>query len=162
MLQFYFLSVLLNALTGIVLLFATNFLEKNAAKSSYPSSEDDFMFEPVAGTTPASSKDDLFGDSFLDDSTFRLGLGILTAFMGFIKLFTSLGGVCPVIDDLIPAIAGITGGFVILIEYLAVNRDDIILPDPVETFCIKGRKILGYSCIGAAVLHFILPRLILI
>lgn len=161
MLQFYFLSVLLNALTGIVLVFATNFLEKNASRSSYPASEDDFMFDAPAGTTPSSDGAQFFGDSFLDDSTFRLVLGILTAFMGFIKLFSSLGGSCPVLDDLLPALAGIAGGFVILIENLVVSRDDIILPDPIENFCISGRKILGYCCIGVAVMHFIVPRLLL-
>ena len=162
MLQFYFLSVLLNALTGIVLVFATDFLSKDAAKNSYPSSDDDFMFEPVDDTKSDSDKTQFFGDSFLDDMTFRLVLGILTAFMGFMKLFVSLGGSYPVLDDLLPALAGIAGGFLILIEYLVVNRDDIILPDPIETVCTSGRTIVGYYCIGAAVIHFVLPRLVFV
>lgn len=162
MLQFYFLSVLLNALTGIVLVCATDFLSTSASSPGTAPEDDDFLFGSEEGAAPEERRGPEAGGSFLDDMTFRLALGILTAFMGFMKLFVSFGGSCPVLGDLLPALAGIAGGAVLLVEHLAVGRDDILLPDALERFCTAGRRIVGCVCIGAAVLHFIVPRLLLV
>ena len=59
-------------------------------------------------------------------------------------------------------LAGIVGGLIVLLEFIAVRRSDIILPEFIEDFCIAGRKIVGICCIAAAVLHFLLPKLIVV
>ena len=162
MVQFYLLSVLLNALTGLVLVYATDFLKKNAEKNNYvPMSkdDDDFMFD--SDPDDDSAGEDLFGRSFLDDMNFRFVLGLLTTFVGFVKLLASMGPY-PVFDDFFPGLAGIVGGLIVLLEFIAVRRSDIILPEFIEDFCIAGRKIVGICCIAAAVLHFLLPKLIVV
>jgi hypothetical protein len=77
MVQLYFLSILLNGLSGYVLGFSGN--------------------EPDTG----------MGNSLrfsLNNSTFRLILGILTAVTGLLKLLSPIEGDVPVAGDLVPAI----------------------------------------------------------
>ena len=106
MLQFYFLSVLLNALTGFVLLFVDR-------------DDPDAVIE---GTMPA----------VLQDETFRLVLGILTCITGFFKLLSAVRGDIPVIGDLIPAFAGLIGGFTLLYDFYkqrSTDEEDTLQPD---------------------------------
>jgi hypothetical protein len=77
MLQFYFLSILLNAVTAFVLMYGD--IEDQAGESRLP--------------------------RIVLDETFRLVLGILTAVTGFFKLLTAIRGDIPVIGDLVPAAA---------------------------------------------------------
>ena len=71
MVQFYLLSVLLNALTGVVILFADRDDER----------------------TPGKIPDVLY------DETFRLVLGTLAGVVGFFKFLTVVRGDVPVVGD---------------------------------------------------------------
>ena len=135
MLQFYFLSVLLNAITGFVLLF----VDKD---------DPDVISE---GKVPA----------IMQDETFRLVLGILTCITGFFKLLTAVRGDVPVIGDLLPALAGLAGGFTLLYEFYKTRStlDEESLPSVVQKI-VAGKRYIGISCLFAAVLHFLFPTLL--
>jgi len=135
MLQFYFLSILLNAITGYVLLFADR--------------ED---LDPVSESrVPAIVRDD----------TFRLVLGILTAVTGFFKLLTAIRGDIPVIGDLLPALAGLAGGFLLLYEYYKLRStvEEETLPPLVQKI-VESKRYVGAACLMAAAFHFLFPTIL--
>lgn len=135
MLQFYFLSVLLNAITGAVLLFADR----------------DDLDSLVESKVPAIAHDE----------TFRLILGILTGVTGFFKLLTAVRGDVPVIGDLIPALAGLAGGFTLLYEFYKSRStaDDANLPAFFQKIVVS-KKYVGTACLLAAALHFLFPTVL--
>lgn len=135
MLQFYFLSILLNTVTGLVLLFADR-------------DEIDALSQVKV---PAMAKDE----------TFRLVLGILTGVTGFFKLLTAVRGDVPVIGDLVPAFAGLAGGFTLLYEFYktrsTIEQDNL---PPVIQKIISGRRYVGVACLVAAGFHFLFPTIL--
>ena len=135
MLQFYFLSILLNTVTGLVLLFVD---------------KDDLDSSP-ADKIPA----------FARDETFRLVLGILTGVTGFFKLLTAVRGDVPVIGDLIPALAGLAGGFTLLYDFYRTRStlEQENLPAFIQTI-VNSRKYVGMACVAAACLHFLFPTIL--
>ncbi len=140
MAQFYFLSILLNVLCGLVLVFGAN--------HALPDSGDE-----------AQSKS--FADGFkgLDDKTFRLVIGVLGAFVGLLKFLSVYRNDIPVIGDLFPALCGICGGAALLVEfYITTTTEDSMLPDWVRIVFVENRKYIGVACMISGVLHFILPQ----
>ena len=137
MLQFYFLSVLLNLATGLILLFSDR--------------------EDLEVLTDAKIS------SIVRDETFRLVLGILTAITGFFKLLTTVRGDVPVIGDLLPALAGLAGGFILLYEFyrLRSTLDETTLPKLMYTI-VSSKKYVGIICLTAACLHFLFPTVLFI
>jgi uncharacterized membrane protein YuzA (DUF378 family) len=135
MLQFYFLSVLLNAITGFVLLFADRDDLDSLTESKIP--------------------------AIAHDETFRLILGILTGVTGFFKLLTAVRGDVPVIGDLVPALAGLAGGFILLYEFYKSRStvDDATLPVFFQKI-IGSKKYVGTACLMAAALHFLFPTVL--
>ncbi len=135
MLQFYFLSILLNTVTGLVLLFADR-------------DEIDTLSQVQV---PAMARDE----------TFRLVLGILTGVTGFFKLLTAVRGDVPVIGDLVPAFAGLAGGFTLLYEFYktrsTIEQDN--LPPFIQKI-ITGRRYVGVACLVAAGFHFLFPTIL--
>ncbi len=135
MLQFYFLSILLNAITGYVLLFADRENTDALTDSRVP--------------------------SIVRDETFRLVLGILTAVTGFFKLLTAIRGDIPVVGDLLPALAGLVGGFMLLYEYYKPRSplEEDALPSVVLKI-IEGKRYVGVVCLGASAFHFLFPTVL--
>jgi len=133
MLQFYFLSILFNTATGLVLLVTDG--EDRVSEGKLP--------------------------VFVFDETFRLVLGILTAVTGFFKLLTAVRGDIPVIGDLLPALAGLAGGFALLYEFYKTRStvEDIQLP-PVVQRIVEGKRYVGIVSIIAAACHFLFPTVI--
>jgi hypothetical protein len=135
MLQFYFLSVVLNALAGYVLL---------------KGDED----SPI-----------VFKSGFsLKNETFRLVLGIASALVGLMKLLSVVEGDVPVIGDLFPSLAGFLAGFVLIFEYYR-GRASVEITDRVEKvdrLLIANKKVIGVAAIAASVLHFLFPRVLLL
>jgi hypothetical protein len=138
--QLWFLSVLLNVFSGLVLVFST--------RSGIEADADDESAAPA----------------FFQHPTFRFVLGILAALIGIIKLFVpiprgdALSGI-PVIGDLLPALAGIVGGGALLVDYYKnFSSLNIEFPAIVRKICIDNRKYAGIVCIIIAVLHFVFPR----
>jgi hypothetical protein len=137
MLQFYFLSVLLNAITGMILLFTDK--------------DDPDFVSPIR--MPAMSYDE----------TFRLVVGILAAITGFFKLLTAIQGDVPVIGDLIPALAGLAGGFTLIYEFyrLRSSTEEENLPRFVRKI-MSSKRYVGVACLIAAGLHFLFPNVLLL
>ena len=136
MLQFYFLSIFFNALTGFLI---------------------------VSGDSDGIPE---FGKKFFSakDETFRLVAGILAAVTGFLKILSPIEGDIPVIGDIVPALAGFLSGFVLVFEYYRV-RSTVNLPEQTEKIdriLLRNKKILGVAAIVTAALHFIFPKALLL
>ncbi len=132
MLQFYFLSIVLNLLTGISLIY----IQKEHLD--------------------ADKTRELF-----ESHNFKLITGILTTFTAVMKLLSVLPGDVPVAGDLIPVLAGLAGGISLLLDYYkAKSSVDLQLPLILQTLFTKGRTYIGYVCIGAGILHFLLPKVL--
>jgi len=177
MLQFYFLSILLNILAGLIMVYATDFMKKS---SSLQPSESDIGESVNAGMDIQSDdesenegdEDDSIFDkkiefalnskgTFFDDMTFRLVVAILSGLVGLMKLLSTVQEDVPIIGDLIPAIAGMSACFALLIEfYTQKSSVSFNLPEVLTSIFVGGRKYLGIFCIIAGVLHFIFPRVL--
>ncbi len=166
MLQFYFLSVLLNVVTGFILVYSAT---KTPLREN-PLDEDDFYSEIE------KDDDDPFSDSddekplkkkaqdafsvFISEPIFLLVLGMVSFFVGIIKFAYTQDGV-PFIGDFLTALAGVVSGICLILSWLD-TRDDlgIVLPSFFDIFLGDVRKFIGFFCIAAGVIHFIVPRLL--
>ena len=135
MLQFYFLSVLLNLLVGLVLFYGKKEESASGSDSSVFNKDQDLSFldedyQPEKKDTKQNVLEKLFGkESFTSDKLFQLVLGILSVFVAIIKLLSAVKGV-PFFGDLFPALAGILGGAAILLNYCMENAStEIKLPE---------------------------------
>ena len=180
MLQFYFLSVLLNLLAGLVFIYALNGESKKnmvLSDSSNPFGDENFSAdvpEKSPEEEPVSFDDDLSASPsekksaitalaapFLADKTFQLVVGILSALTGLMKLLSPIQYDIAVIGDLIPSLAGLAAGAVLLLDWYQERSDvELALPEAIQNIYTGGRRYLGLFCIIAAVLHFIFPRVL--
>ena len=128
MLPVYLLSVVLNALTGIILSFCKE--------------------EPETGAVSFS----------LDNETVRFAIGGLSFITGLLKILSPVHGNVPVVGDLFPALAGLAGGFILLFDFYRSKAPDSPAVERMERIIAiigHNRKIIGFVCITAAGLHFI-------
>ncbi|MDR0376231.1 MAG: hypothetical protein LBH70_00370 [Spirochaetaceae bacterium] len=133
MIQFYFLSVLLNALTGYIL------SSGSGQKESEGSLERGI-------------------DRFLRNDTFRLVLGLAAMATGLLKLLSSTNGDIPVIGDCIPAVAGLGTGFILVFEYY--NARSALNTEKSEAFARsleQNKRWVGFIALASAALHFLFP-----
>ena len=163
MLQFYFLSVLLNLLVGLVLFYGKKEESASVFDSSVFNKDQDLSFldedyQPEKKDTKQNVLEKLFGkESFTSDKLFQLVLGILSVFVAIIKLLSAVKGV-PFFGDLFPALAGILGGAAILLNYCMENAStEIKLPEWLNMILVDWQKYLGIACMVVAVIHFVLP-----
>ena len=139
MLQFYLLSVLMNALAGYILFFGGS----------------DGVLEWRCGFSVKSD-------------TFRFVVGILSAFTGLFKLLSSIQGDLPVIGDIVPAAAGFLCGFILIFEYYRnLSADADIEQEPEygkksAGFLVANKKLIGAAAMIAAILHFLFPTVLLL
>jgi TctA family transporter len=136
MIQFYFLSIVLNALSGYVLSRDTG----------------DVSIGDDADTGFRLS---------LQNETSRLILGVLTIVMGLLKILSSFQGDLPIIGDFIPAVAGFFAGFSLVFEYY--RSRSTLEPehtDKIEHLLIHNKKWIGYFALAAAALHFLFPSVL--
>jgi hypothetical protein len=134
MIQFYFLSILLNALSGYALI-------------QYA---DDDAIDPETGFRLS-----------LQNETCRLVLGAATILTGLLKILSSLRGDVPVVGDLVPALAGFLTGFILVFEYY--RSRSTLEPEhteKIEQVLLRNKKWIGYFALTAAVLHFFLPTVL--
>ncbi len=164
MLQFYFLSVLLNLLVGLVLFFGVKDENAELHTSAEKKDEDlsfldeDYQPNNNGNKHKQSIKDKFFGkDSFTNDKLFQLVLGVLSVFVAIIKLLSAVNGVV-FFGDLFPALAGFLGGAAILLNYFIENATtEINLPKWLNTILIDWQKYVGIACMVIAIIHFVLP-----
>ncbi|MBP5157531.1 MAG: hypothetical protein K6G18_07060 [Treponema sp.] len=177
MAQFYFLSVLFNIIVGLVLLYGrdlTVYASAGDEDAQIPASEDfeeaedsvsddddfgDFGGEAVPARLPAP-KTSLENFSVFNNRVFRLVTGVLSMFVAIIKLLSPMD--VPFIGDIVPAFAGLLGGFAFLVEYYAISTDGSSLNETVESIFIDSRKFLGIICLVVGVIHFLIPRVVLL
>jgi len=135
MLQFYFLSILMNAIAGYLLFFGSD-SDLREFKCGYSVTEDKF----------------------------RLVVGILSALTGFFKILSPVQGDVPVIGDFIPAVAGLLCGFILFIQYYRSrsSTNDSESGEKVNKFLTSNRKLIAAAAMVAAVLHFIFPGVLLL
>lgn len=176
MLQFYFLSVLLNVVTGLILVYATDFNKVgsdgavNTASADSPAGTDDAgaPSDSAEGSTESNKESKaarigkmISSNAFFDDLTFRLVIGILTGLVGIMKLISVVQNDVPVIGDLLPALAGIAGSICMLLEYWKQRSEGRrIVPDAIVHLFENGRKYIGVFCIVAGLLHFVFPKVL--
>jgi hypothetical protein len=132
MIQFYFLSILLNGLTGYMLGFGADEPDGSITASVRPS---------------------------LSNDTFRLILGILAAVTGLLKLLSPTEGDIPVIGDLIPALLGLGAGFILVFGYYrersTVEAENV---NRLADFLDRHKKWIGFVLLAATALHFLFPK----
>lgn len=190
MLQFYFLSILLNLVAGLIFIYVV----KGEGETNLVLSDSDDPFaegasSPAPDFNPETDDLDLNLDDdpteldesaspkkqksssaaglkslavpFLGDKTLQLVVGILSALTGLMKFLSPIQYDVPVVGDLIPSLAGLAAGAVLLLDWYQDRSDvAIALPESVQNIYEGGRKYLGIFCIIAAVLHFIFPRVL--
>jgi len=133
MVQLYLLSIILNGLAGFLLVFGD------------------------------AKKDDSAADGFkfvFSSWGFRLVVGILSAITGVLKLLSPINNKVPVLGDMLPALAGLAGGFILIFSFYRENSSkngaggklDLVG----DTF-LQYRKVAGVSLMVIAALHFLFP-----
>jgi len=134
MLQFYFLSIVLNTLAGYALF--------------------------TIGKELKGGKLDGI-KSLLSDSILRLVLGVLCATVGFLKLLTVMRGDIPVVGDLIPALAGMISGFTLLLEFYRANTSVTTeFMEKLDRIFIANSRIVGIITMLTALAHFLFPSVL--
>jgi hypothetical protein len=141
MLQFYLLSVLLNLLTGLVLFF------------SFDHGEVTDGFE----TDGITRIDD---PSLFENPTLRLVLGGADVVVGILKLFVVTGGI-RVFGDLLPVLGCLTGGIVLLINYVTTKSSlGLKVTGLPHRLFVEHPRYIGIGCMVVAVLHFVFPKIL--
>lgn len=144
MIQFYFLSVLLNLVGGFALVIDS---------------------APKKGQQIEGLK------IFLRDPSVSLVLGILSAVVGAFKLLTVMRGDIPVVGDFLPAVAGLGVGLTLLLErYRDPERameGEASLAKParagvskMELFLLDHRTAVGLAGMIAGLVHFLFPMVL--
>jgi hypothetical protein len=132
MIQLYFLSVLCNGLSGYILFSGGE--EESIEKSMRLS---------------------------VNNPTFHLVLGILSAVIGFLKLLSPFENRLPILGDLVPALAGIIAGFILV---FGMYRRGTVSPEPEKSLdhigenLLRIRKPLGIGLLAIALAHFLFPQ----
>ena len=133
MMQFYFLSIVLNFFAGYAL-----------------------VFDPEARSGTLEGVREL-----LRKETVRLVLGLLTASVGLFKLISAVRGDVPVIGDLFPSLAGVLSGFSLVLEYYRARTTlHVEFSDKLHLIFVKNSKWLGIGAMTASFAHFLFPTVL--
>ena len=94
----------------------------------------------------------------LNNPTFQLVLGILSIVTGVLKLLSPTRFI--ILGDLLPAAAGIIGGFMMI---FGISRKESSSPTPgslevLSVSLLRFRKPIGLGLLAAAILHFLFPN----
>lgn len=103
----------------------------------------------------------VFNVDLFSRTGFRLGLGIVTFIVGFLKLLSVSPGDVAVVGDLVPALAGLLMGFTLAFQYYQQRTE--VRSNTVETLDrVFGRHAarLGIVGVAAALVHFLLHRVL--
>ena len=94
----------------------------------------------------------------------RIGVGVAAGIIGILKLIVRAPGeTVPVAGDLLPALAGIALGGLLLADTLRVSSDDEpVAVDKVTNAVMPYRTPLGLGGIVVALVHFLLPAIIIL
>ena len=137
MFQLYLLTVLTTILAGLAL--ATGFLSDR--------------FERFSEYT-----------DFMGNTVYRIVLGAVSILIGIINLFPSYTCDIAVLGDLLPSLAGIVTGILLIAEYISSRKSEEVsktaeLAEKVEKFSGPYLTVVGIASVIIGILHAILPRL---
>jgi len=130
MVQLYFLSIIFNAMAGLLFLFG----------------------DVIEGDSTTK------GIRLFISSGFRLVLGILTAITGILKILSPFKTL--ILGDIIPALAGIGAGFILIFGFYrenSVKSDNEGDLDRIGDMFLHYKKIAGILLLVVAALHFLFP-----
>jgi len=133
MIQLYFLSIVLNGLTGLLLVFG-DAIEGDSTSNGFK--------------------------LFLSSWGLRLVLGILAAITGILKLLSPIMNKIPILGDILPALAGLAAGFVLIFGFYRENstrNDTEGTLDRIGDAFLHYKKAVGITLLVVAVLHFLFP-----
>ena len=132
MIQLYFLSIVFNGLAGFL-----------------------FIFGDAEGDDSAER-----GKKFaFIGSGFRLIIGILAAITGILKLLYPMMGI-PVLGDLLPALAGLTAGFMLIFSFYRERSANVDSEEKINRFgevVLHYKRVIGIALLAVALLHFLFP-----
>jgi len=133
MVQLYFLSIVFNGLAGFL-----------------------FVFADLGGEGDSPENNPKF--SFIG-SGFRLVIGILAAVLGILKLLSPMEGI-PILGDLLPALAGIAAGFMLIFGFYRERSPQVDSEESINRFgeiALHYKKAVGIALLAASLLHFLFP-----
>lgn len=137
MIQIYFLSIVANLLSGLVLSaehYSTKFPGFVAVK-----------------------------DFFNGKPGLRVTIGIVAFLTGFLKLLTVTKGDVPVVGDLLPALSGLLLGVGVLFDrYKERSNVSSRALETADKLILRHKSIYGSVGIIVALLHFLLPGIVLL
>ncbi len=137
MIQIYFLSILSNLLAGLVL-SSEHYSEK---------------FEGFAAVR----------DFFSGKPGLRVTIGIVSFITGFLKLLSVTKGDVPVVGDILPALSGLVLGVGLLFDrYKERSTVPSKALETADKILLRHKSIYGSVGILVAVLHFLMPRIVLL
>lgn len=135
MVQFYFLSICLNILGGLVLA-APHFSERFPGISSLR----EYIF---------------------DKSSLRTGLIAALLLIGVMKIISVSMGDVIIAGDLLPALTLLISGFTLLIEFIFENNEsESGFLKKMDSIFVKHASITGIAALVAGGLHFIFPSVL--
>ena len=134
MMQFYFLSILMNLICALFLFYKS---DRNSKLKDV---------------------------KILENPVIILVTGCLTFVTALVKLFLvcygEKGGII-ILGDFIPAVSGLTGGACLLLQYYKMNSSvELKLPEGVKKVFLDNNFIIAIVCAVSAVLHFFLAKVI--
>jgi hypothetical protein len=133
MAQFYFLSIITNALGGFTLFTARG-------------------GEKAGGTL-----------GILANETFRLILGIAAAAVGVLKILSPAAGDVLIVGDLIPALLGFCTGFALIFTYYRSRSSlESEGAEKLESLIAVNQRWVGIAAMVSAALHFLFPSVLLL
>ena len=110
------------------------------------------FFNLIAGFVLVNDKKELIDLAILKEKTFRIVLGAICAVTGIIKLFVVVNTSAVIVGDLLPSVAGMVAGFCLIIQ-----DTDNKFPQWFNRIFITNKMIVGFVCLGIALLHFVVP-----
>ena len=130
MIQLYFLSILCNGLSGYILFSGSN-------------------NESIEESMRLSIR----------NPTFNLVLGILSIVTGVMKLLSPFENRIPIFGDLVPALAGVAAGFLLIFGIYRHNTSAASEGsfNRLAENMLHIRKPLGLGLMAASLLHFLFP-----
>lgn len=162
MFQFYLLSILLNALTGIVLISVGKNNTKDILKYDSDNIEQENQKKSRKKEAFKNVEKKISSSEIFSNQTFRLVVGILTCLVGFMKFFIVVKSGVIIFGDFFPAVAGVVGGFGVLFTYYKDKALPDAIPEVLETIFVKNVTIIGFVMLCVAVVHFVFPTALFI
>ena len=131
MVQFYALSVFINFVAGLVLVFES--------KEDKPASISKIS-------------------EIVKQKSVMFTMGILALVVGILKILSPTAGDIPVVGDIVPALTSLLVGGVLLIDFFKSGSElTSETVDRIHGIFQQNRKYIGMAAIVTAFLHFLMP-----